>query len=127
MVERLALEQPVAHEVQQRAQRRACPRDGAVVEVVLRDAPVGGDDVVERIGELVRVLQLGPEHGVGEDGVRVVEDAAEEGVHELARDAVAEPAREDLAPAGLEVAQFLQHPVRDEPARVTLLRSEAAP
>jgi hypothetical protein len=88
---------------------------------------MGGDDIVHRIRELRGVLKLGLKHFIGENGVRMIEDATEERVHELAGDPVAEPAGSHLATGDFAIIQSFQHALGDQPSRVALLISETTP
>ena len=74
----------VRHDVQQRLQRRAGQLDAAVVEINFGHALLRGDDIVHAIRENGQVLQFRAQHFLGEDGVRMIEDAAEEGADETA-------------------------------------------
>jgi len=85
----------VAHEVEQRAQRGHGLLDGAVGEVVGGGFAHRADDVFDAFGEDGDVLFLGLEQIFLEDGARVAEHAAAEGLDEARGDAPAEPARED--------------------------------
>ena len=101
--------------------------DAAVVEIHLGDAFLRGDDVVHAVDENVHVLQFRAQHFVGENGVRMIEDAAEEGADETRVDAIAEPAGENGFSVVLEVAAFFQVTFGDQELRVAFLGRHAAP
>ena len=89
---------PVRHDVEQRLERRA----GVLDACRPRSRPratrcCASTMLLHAVGEDRRVLDLGPEDLLGEDRGRVVEHPAEEGVHELGGDAVAEPAGQHRA------------------------------
>ena len=80
------------HDVQQRRQRRTSLFVGAVLVVLGRDVLVGLDDVLDAVGERLRVLRFRPQDRVIEDLRRIVEHAAEEHADKPARDPIAQPA-----------------------------------
>jgi hypothetical protein len=98
----------VAHDVQQGFERRAGHFDAAIVEVMFRNALLGADDVVHAVGKDIHVLQFGFQHVLGEDDVRVIEEAAEINVHEFLGDAIADAAVQNGFAVVLEVVTFFE-------------------
>ena len=64
------LEVSVAHDVQQRLQRGACPGDAAVIEIGAGHPLLRHDDIVDALDKCCQILQFWPEHLVAEDHVR---------------------------------------------------------
>ena len=126
-VDRLALVMIVAHDVEERFERRTSPRDTAVGEVMLRHAFLRDDNVLHPLGKVVHPLQFGFEHFIGEHDMRMIKDPAEERVDELLRDPAAETAGQDRAAFVLEVFQALEITVRVEELRRPLLDAHTAP
>ena len=127
MVECLALEVSVAHDVQQRAQGRTRDGDAAVIKVELGDALLRGDDRLHALDEDREVLFFRAQHFLGEHGIGMVEDAAEEGVHEALSDPVPEAAGEHGRAVVGEVHALFQIAAGDEKLRAAFLDAHAAP
>src|SRR4026208_896892 len=96
------------HHVQERPQRRTRQVHAAIVEVHLRDALLRGDDIVDAIRENLCILQVGAKHFGSEDRLRMVENAAEECMHETLIDSITQPTRQDTSAAAVEVFTLLQ-------------------
>ncbi len=89
--------------------------------------PLGRDDVVDAVDEDREVLELGPEHVLGEDAGGIAEDAPEEVAGETLGDAVAEAARLHGPALVDEILALLQVSAGDEVFRFTLGRAHPRP
>ena len=115
-----AFELAVAHDMQQGEEGWAGEGNAAVGEVVFGDQLLRGNDVIHAVGERRRVLGFGAEHLRAKDIVRVVEDNAEEGSHEVWRDPVPEAAGEDAPPVHLKIFHLFQIVLFDQRRRQPL-------
>ena len=98
-----------------------------VIKVHLSHAALSADNVVDAIDKNLHILQLRPEHFLGENGVRVVKNASEECGYESGINPIVEPVGEYLAVAVLEILAFLEIIIIDQELRVSLLHGHAAP
>ena len=117
----------VAHDVEQRFERRTSPGNTSVREVMLCHALLRRDNVFHPLGKAVHPLQLGLEHILGQHDMRMIEDPAEERVDELLGDPAAETAGRNRVAVMLEIFQPLEISVRVEKLRRPLLDAHAAP
>ena len=127
LVEPFSLTRIVTHDVQQRAQWRTRVVDAAVVEVMRRDALLGGDDVIHAVREDIEVLQFGAEHFVREHDVRMIKEAPEERANKSLCDAIPETAGEHLRSKVIEVRAAFEEGFGDEEFRIAFLNAHAAP
>ena len=115
------------HDVEDREQRRAGVGRGAIGEVLLGADALGLGDVLDAIDEHREVLGLGAQDALVEHRRRIVEDSAEEGVHELLGDPVAEPARENGPAFVGEVLDRFEVAIGDQPAGIAFGWGQARP
>jgi hypothetical protein len=127
MGEVASLKGTVSHDVQERLEGRAGKIDGAVFEVMLSDALMGGDDVIHAVDEDGEILEFRPEHFGSEDDMGMIEDTPEVMDDKFVGNAVAKAAGQDAPAFVIEVIAFFQVAVFDHVGRVSLGIIHAGP
>ncbi len=111
---------PIAHDVQQGAQRGAGDIDAGVVKIVLSDALLCLGHDGDALREKLHALQFGAKHGVGEDGIGEIEDPSEKCRDETFGDPPPKLARRNFPAFEFEVTASLEVAVLDEKSRIAL-------
>lgn len=113
--------------MQQGLQRWAGIIDAAIIEIALGHPLLGLDDVLHAVDEHLQILRLGLENVGAEHGRRVVENLAQETMHEMFGDTIAQPTGQHLPAIVLEVLQRFQIAMLDQESGLPVLDAQARP